>query len=150
MADPRGAAGAAPPTRPNSFIFACFRQKAPASEVGAPFPPPQREILDPQLVTHLDGYSQGQHHVQVISSPVADPGFPVGGGAPTRWGGGGNLRHVHFWAKTKEIDPVGGGGGRRGAPPRWIRQCSPHLHVPLYTPKTMHREGHHVIIFYCE
>ena len=49
---------------------------------------------------------------------MADPGFPVGG-APTRWGGT-NLRHVHFSAKTfakmKEIDPVGGGGGRRGAP----------------------------------
>ena len=43
-------------------------------------------------------------------SPVADPGFPVGG-PPTRWGGA-NLQRVHFSAKTyvkmKEIDPVGG------------------------------------------
>ena len=48
---------------------------------------------------------------------VADPGFPVGGGA--------NLRRVHFsvktYVKTKEIDPVGG-GVRRGAP--WICQCN--------------------------
>ena len=40
-----------------------------------------------------------------ISIAVADPGFPVGGGA--------NLRRVNFLAKTyvktKEIDPVGGG-----------------------------------------
>ena len=48
---------------------------------------------------------------------MADPGFPVGG-APTRWGGT-NLRCVHFsvktYAKTKEIDPVG--GARRRRPP---------------------------------
>ena len=40
---------------------------------------------------------------------VADPGFPVGGGA--------NLQCVHFLAKThakmKEMDPVGGGGRRQ-------------------------------------
>ena len=50
---------------------------------------------------------------------VADPGFPVGG-APTRWGGGANLRCVHFLAKTyakmKEIDPVGGGAHAGSAP----------------------------------
>ena len=67
----------------------------------------------------------------VINNAVADPGFPVGGGAPTRWGGGGgggggaNLRCVHFSAKTyvkmKEIDPV---GGARAAAPPWIRQCN--------------------------
>ena len=37
---------------------------------------------------------------------VADPGFPIGGG-------GANFRRIHFlakmYAKTKEIDPVGGG-----------------------------------------
>ena len=59
----------------------------------------------------------------VLTSTVADPGFPVGG-APTRWGGT-NLRRVHFSVKTyvkmKEIDPVG--GARATAPP-WIRQCS--------------------------
>ena len=43
--------------------------------------------------------------------------FPLGGRRPV--GGGANLQHVHFSAKTKEIDPVGGGGGP--APP-WIRQ----------------------------
>ena len=51
-----------------------------------------------------------------ILYPVADPGFPVGGGA--------NLQRVHFsaktYAKTKEIDPVGGGARRRRPP--WIRQ----------------------------
>ena len=45
---------------------------------------------------------------------MADPGFPVGGGG----GGGADLRRVHFSAKTnaktKEMDPVGMGGG--GAP----------------------------------
>ena len=42
---------------------------------------------------------------------VADPGFPVGGGANPL--GGANLQSVHFsaktYAKTKEMDPVGGG-----------------------------------------
>ena len=37
-------------------------------------------------------------------------------GAPTGWGGT-NLQRVHFLAKmyvkTKEMDPVGGGGARR-------------------------------------
>ena len=51
---------------------------------------------------------------------MADPGFPVGGGAPTHWGGA-NLRRVHFlvkmYAKMKEMDPVGGGGGAPAAPP---------------------------------
>ena len=45
---------------------------------------------------------------------VADPGFPVGGG-------GANLRCVHFlvktYVKTKEIDPVGGGGACAGSTP---------------------------------
>ena len=49
-----------------------------------------------------------------MSFSVADPGFPIGGGALTHWGGT-NLRCIHFLAKmyvkTKEIDPVGGGGG---------------------------------------
>ena len=50
---------------------------------------------------------------------MADPGFSVGG-APTRWGGA-NLRRVHFlaktYAKTKEIDPVGGGAAPAAPPP---------------------------------
>ena len=41
-----------------------------------------------------------------------DPGFPVGGGA--------NFRRRHFsvktYVKTKELDPVGGGGGANSAP----------------------------------
>ena len=49
----------------------------------------------------------------MMSLTVADPGFPVGGGA--------NLRHVHFLAKTyakmKEMDPVGGGRRRRPLDP---------------------------------
>ena len=49
------------------------------------------------------------------------------GGAPTCWGGGGaDLRCIHFsvkmYAKTREIDPVGGGGVHAGGTP-WIRQC---------------------------
>ena len=43
---------------------------------------------------------------------VADPGFPRG---IERLGWGADLRHGHFsaktYAKTKELDPVGGGGG---------------------------------------
>ena len=42
------------------------------------------------------------------------------GGAPTRWGGA-NLQHIHFsmktYAKTKEIDPVGGARRRRPLDP---------------------------------
>ena len=57
---------------------------------------------------------------------VADPGFPLGG-VPTHWGDA-NLRRVHFsaktYAKTKEIDPVRGGGGR--AP------VAPPLDPPMY------------------
>ena len=49
---------------------------------------------------------------------VADPGFPVGWAA--------DLRRVHFsaktYAKTKQMDPVGG-EGRTPASPHWIRQC---------------------------
>ena len=61
----------------------------------------------------------------VRKPPVADPGFPVGGGGCQPILGGCQLRRVHFlvkmYAKMKEIDPVGGGGGAGGAPP-WIRQ----------------------------
>ena len=43
--------------------------------------------------------------------PIQD--FPLGG-APTHWGGA-DLRRIHFsvktYAKTKEMNPVGGGGG---------------------------------------
>ena len=44
---------------------------------------------------------------------MADPGFSIVGATDPL--GGTDLRHVHFsvkmYAKTKEIDPVGGGGG---------------------------------------
>ena len=44
--------------------------------------------------------------------------FPLEG-ALTRWRGA-NLRRIHFsvkmYAKMKEMDPVGGGGGASGAP----------------------------------
>ena len=53
---------------------------------------------------------------------MAEPGFPVGG---RRAIGGANLRHRHFsvkkYAKTKELDPIGGGGEDAGSAP-WIRQ----------------------------
>ena len=48
--------------------------------------------------------------------------FPLGGGggALTHWGGGTNLQCIHFsvktYAKTKEMDPVGGGGRWRRPP----------------------------------
>ena len=57
--------------------------------------------------------------MQHIPSSVADPGFPVGGRRPV--GGGTNLQRVHFlaktYAKTKEMDPVGGGGACAGSAP---------------------------------
>ena len=50
-----------------------------------------------------------------------------GGGVLTHWRGA-NLRHVHFsaktYAKTKEIDPVGGGGHVPAAPPLDPPICS--------------------------
>ena len=64
-------------------------------------------------------------HVHVIQWRIQD--FPLGGGGQPVGGGGGgraNLRYVHFlakmYAKTKEIDPV---GGAHAAAPPWIRQC---------------------------
>ena len=58
-----------------------------------------------------------QFVIRTASLPVADPGFPVGGG-------GTNLRCIHFLAKMyvkmKEIDPVG--GGHMLAVPPWIHQ----------------------------
>ena len=60
-----------------------------------------RERPDPRYIT------------KILYTSVADPGFPIGG-VPTNWGGA-DLWHVHFlvkmYAKTKEMDPVGGGGG---------------------------------------
>ena len=59
---------------------------------------------------------------------MADLGFPIGGGADPL--GGANLQCIHFpvktYAKTKEIDPVGGGGRRRCPldPPMTLR--NPH------------------------
>ena len=44
--------------------------------------------------------------------------FPLGGGAPSHWGGADLQRgcfSVKTYVKTKELDPVGG-GGRAGAP----------------------------------
>ena len=65
----------------------------------------------------------------IIHHSVTDPGFPVGGGAGPL-GGGTDLQHVHFsaktYAKTKEIDPVG--GARAGGAP-WIRQCHCIYHI---------------------
>ena len=56
---------------------------------------------------------------------MADPGFPVGGG------GGADLRHVHFLAKTyakmKEMDPVGGRVPE--APPGSANACISVTHV---------------------
>ena len=54
--------------------------------------------------------------------------FPLGGRRPV--GGGANLWHIHFsvktYAKTKEIDPV---GGARAAAPPWIRQWLPRSEI---------------------
>ena len=55
----------------------------------------------------------------IVTFTVADPGLPVGGRRAI--GGGADLRHGCFLAKTyakmKELDPVGGGGGRMPAAP---------------------------------
>ena len=67
------------------------------------------------------------------SVSVADPGFPVGR-TPTRWGGA-NLRCIHFlvkmYAKTKEIDPVGGARRRR--------PLDPPVSVELHSHYAVHR-----------
>ena len=58
----------------------------------------------------------GYHYT--MCNAVADPGFPVGG-APSRWRGA-DLRRGCFsaktYVKTKELDPVGGGGHAPVAP----------------------------------
>ena len=70
-----------------------------------------------------------------------------GGSRISRWGGadplggGANLRCIHFsaktYAKTKEIDPVGGGGHTGGAP--WIRQWLGNGVQPeLFAPEWIH------------
>ena len=66
--------------------------------------------------SRFDGWIDCNHDSKIqIQWRIQD--FPLRG-APTRWGGGGggaNLRRIHFlakmYAKMKEIDPVGGGGG---------------------------------------
>ena len=57
----------------------------------------------------------------IISIPLsgADPGFPVGGGANPR--GGAIYDFAKFCEKLHEIEKIlgrGGGGGRRGHPPK--------------------------------
>ena len=64
---------------------------------------------------------------------VADPGFPVGGGADPL-GGHQPPTHTLFgemYAKTKEIDPVGGCACRRRPPPP--------LDPPMYIVSTLAR-----------
>ena len=65
----------------------------------------------------------------LFGSSVADPGFPFGWGGGKRQAvaGGADLRHGHFsakiYAKTKELDPVG--GGAPVAPPRSANDDDP-------------------------
>ena len=57
-------------------------------------------------------------HISGLVS-VADPGFPVGGGAPTHWGGCQPLMHTLFGKNVCENERNGscwGGGGRRRRP----------------------------------
>ena len=73
-----------------------------------------QESVQYLLNSHIS-HEMSQKHIPLT---VADPEFPVGG-APTRWGDT-DLRHIHFsaktYAKTKEMDPVGGARAG-GAPP---------------------------------
>ena len=67
----------------------------------------------------------------MILSPVADPGFSPGGGAPTPK----SAIIFQFFAencmKMKEFGPPGGGARVPGAPP-WIRQWShPNVSITL-------------------
>ena len=88
---------ASSPTGSNSFIFAYFFAKKCLHQRSVPTPPiaqhpPQWEILDPPLWKLL------QHNViedkccerVLITLSVADPGFPIGGGADP-FGGGTDL-----------------------------------------------------------
>ena len=59
-------------------------------------------------------------NLSVIALPVADPGFPVGGGVDLVGGGvdsqGGYVSKI-LYVKTKELGPLGGARARH-APPR--------------------------------
>ena len=122
-----GVAGACPPTILNSFVFAyIFTEKCPCWRPNPPqngsTPPYGKSWLTLMLLqprrrergrVNLDSItspSQSTESTESIKRAVADLGFPVGG-VLTHWGGA-NLRCIHFlaktYAKTKEIDPVGG------------------------------------------
>ena len=72
--------------------------------------------------------------LSISSKPVADPGFPVGGGIDSR--GGYVLKNLYI--ETKESGPFGRRGGcARNVPPRsanesckFILICNGHILVP--------------------
>ena len=67
---------------------------------------------------------------------MADPGFPVGG-APSHWGGA-DLQCGCFlaktYAKTKELDPVGGGAAaaRPGSANVMCNKLSTTVYLVIY------------------
>ena len=84
-----------------------------------------------------------------------------GGSRISRWGGGGaltrlggaNLQHVHFlpkmYAKTKEMDPVGGGGAHASGTPldlpmHWYQMVRPSLFSSLCTVSIVLHTCRHV------
>ena len=79
----------------------------------------RRKLLyvDPPLTMYRTSRSSSKN----TSKAVADSGFPVGGRRAV--GGGADLQRGHFlvkmYAKTKELDSIG--GGTLVAPP-WVRQ----------------------------
>ena len=64
-------------------------------------------------------YSVQTIGIMYLSVPVADPGFPVSGGAPSHLGGGGtNLQNGNILVKTCNNEKIGSHwGGRAGIAP---------------------------------
>ena len=60
--------------------------------------------------------------------PIADPGFPMRGGAPTPDFGAKTYYLVRFFSEKMKMKEAGSGGGGGGS----VRMWRPPLDVPMY------------------